>query len=214
VAQQDNYRKSGFVFAYKNIRYGGWAPSFHAAPNTVSLREVPFEVIASDDAAVFPAARPVFLRNWVAAPDHIGRALIRARYRLPAVYPFPFEVTEGGLIAYGVRLSDINPQSSKLRRSHPQGREASRSSGAVADQVRVGDKSQDRQGHRPHHAAVRTRPRRRSDPMNSAISASGMKQTPVTCGGHRPPPGVAAGVTPKPARPRARKRCRGIFAVF
>src|SRR3974377_417318 len=23
VAQQDNYRKSGFVFAYKNIRYGG-----------------------------------------------------------------------------------------------------------------------------------------------------------------------------------------------
>ena len=33
---------------------------------------------------------------------------LAARYRLPAVYPFPFEVTEGGLIAYGVRLSDIN----------------------------------------------------------------------------------------------------------
>ena len=77
VAQQDNYRKSGFVFAYKNIRYGGWAPSFHAAPTTISLTEVPFEGIASDDAAVFPAARPVFLRSWVAAPDHIGRALIR-----------------------------------------------------------------------------------------------------------------------------------------
>ena len=24
VAEQDNYRKSGFVFAYNNIRYGGW----------------------------------------------------------------------------------------------------------------------------------------------------------------------------------------------
>ena len=33
---------------------------------------------------------------------------LAARYRLPAVYPFPFEVKEGGLIAYGVDLSDIN----------------------------------------------------------------------------------------------------------
>jgi putative ABC transport system substrate-binding protein len=33
---------------------------------------------------------------------------LAARYRLPAVYPFPFEVTEGGLIAYGVDLTDIN----------------------------------------------------------------------------------------------------------
>jgi hypothetical protein len=77
VAQQNNYRKSGFVFAYKNVRYGGGAPSLRTGPTTVSLTEVPFDVIASDDAAVFPAARPVFLRNWVAAPDHIGRALIR-----------------------------------------------------------------------------------------------------------------------------------------
>jgi len=33
---------------------------------------------------------------------------LAARNRLPAVYPFPFEVKEGGLIAYGVDLSDIN----------------------------------------------------------------------------------------------------------
>jgi putative ABC transport system substrate-binding protein len=33
---------------------------------------------------------------------------LAARYRLPAVYPFPFEVKEGGLIAYGVDLSEIN----------------------------------------------------------------------------------------------------------
>jgi hypothetical protein len=77
VAQQHNYRKSGFVFAYKNTRYGGWVPSLHAAPNTISLKTIPLDVISSDDAAVFPAARPVFLRNWIAAPGHIGRALIR-----------------------------------------------------------------------------------------------------------------------------------------
>jgi len=33
---------------------------------------------------------------------------LAARHHLPAVYPFPFEVSEGGLIAYGVDLSDIN----------------------------------------------------------------------------------------------------------
>jgi hypothetical protein len=59
VAQQDNYRKSGFMFAYNNIRYGGWvAPLVEAKPTTVSLTEVSFDLIARDDATVFPAARP------------------------------------------------------------------------------------------------------------------------------------------------------------
>jgi GNAT superfamily N-acetyltransferase len=80
VAQQDNYRKSGFVFAYNNIRYGGWvAPPVEATPTTVSLTEMPFDLIAMDDATVFPAARPTFLNTWIAAPGHIGRALIRGR---------------------------------------------------------------------------------------------------------------------------------------
>jgi hypothetical protein len=77
VAQQDNYRKSGFVFAYKNIRYGGWVAPFDTTPTTMSLTEVPFDLITRDDAMVFPAARPNFLRNWIAAPGHEARGLIR-----------------------------------------------------------------------------------------------------------------------------------------
>jgi hypothetical protein len=77
VAQQENYRKSGFEFAYNNIRYGGWVAASDAVPTTVSLTEVPFDLIARDDAAVFPAARHTFLRGWLAAPGHTGRALIR-----------------------------------------------------------------------------------------------------------------------------------------
>jgi len=47
VAQQDNYRKSGFVFAYNNIRYGGQAARrAEAASTTVSLTEVCFDLIA------------------------------------------------------------------------------------------------------------------------------------------------------------------------
>ena len=77
VAQQDNYRKSGFVFAYNNIRYGGAVTGFATSSATVPLSDVPFETAVGEDATVFPAARPAFLRAWIAAPGHVGRALVR-----------------------------------------------------------------------------------------------------------------------------------------
>lgn len=77
VAQQDNYRKSGFALAYNNVRYGGVALPQPASPDTVPLSELPFELIERDDAAVFPAARPSLLRAWIGAPGHAGRALLR-----------------------------------------------------------------------------------------------------------------------------------------
>jgi hypothetical protein len=77
VAQQDNYRKSGFTFACNNIRYGGTVTGMGATSATMALSDVPFEVIVRDDATVFPAARPAFLRAWIAAPGHVGRALVR-----------------------------------------------------------------------------------------------------------------------------------------
>ena len=81
VAQQDNYRKSGFAFAYNNIRYGGVPTSVplgaRAQGETVPLGDVPFAQIERDDASVFPAPRPAFLRAWIDAPGHVGRALMR-----------------------------------------------------------------------------------------------------------------------------------------
>lgn len=77
VAQQKNYRKSGFDFAYNNIRYGGAVAGFDTTQTTVSLTDVPFDLVAADDATVFPAAGHTFLRGWLAASGHAGRALIR-----------------------------------------------------------------------------------------------------------------------------------------
>lgn len=87
VAQQDNYRKSGFRLAYANIRYGGIvaAPPMPSA-DVVALDRIPFALIEADDATVFPAARSAFLRAWIDTPGHIGRALLR----------------EGKLAAWGV----------------------------------------------------------------------------------------------------------------
>ena len=77
VAQQDNYRKSGFAFAYTNIRYGGVPSGPRAEGDTVPLADIPFTQLERDDATVFPAPRPAFLRAWHDAPGHVGRALIR-----------------------------------------------------------------------------------------------------------------------------------------
>src|SRR3954447_20811544 len=78
VAQQDNYRKSGFRLAYANIRYGGGIGPLSVPPAaTVPLAEVPFAALEADDARVFPAPRAAFLRAWIGTRGHIGRALVR-----------------------------------------------------------------------------------------------------------------------------------------
>src|SRR5882757_2111210 len=78
VAQQQNYRKSGFGLAYANVRYGGSVAAPDAPrPGVVALSEVPLAVVEAYDASVFPAPRPAFLRAWIGAPGHVGRALMR-----------------------------------------------------------------------------------------------------------------------------------------
>jgi hypothetical protein len=58
------------------------------------------------------------------------------------------------------------PARSRLCRSHPQGREASRPAGAGADQIRVGHQPQDREGAWARSAGQAARARRRGDRMN------------------------------------------------
>ena len=80
AAQQDNYRRSGFSFAYANIRYGGRLSAGRRStpgPNIVALRDVPLAAVEASDAAVFPAPRREFLQAWIATPGHLGKALIR-----------------------------------------------------------------------------------------------------------------------------------------
>jgi GNAT superfamily N-acetyltransferase len=78
MAQQENYKKSGFRLAYPNVRYGGAiaAPPPPAA-GVVALSEIPLAAVAADDATVFPAPRAAFLRAWIDTVGHVGRALVR-----------------------------------------------------------------------------------------------------------------------------------------
>src|ERR1700752_4656501 len=46
VAQQQNYRKSGFELAYANVRYGGTAPALDAPQaNVITLTDVPLATV-------------------------------------------------------------------------------------------------------------------------------------------------------------------------
>ena len=74
VAQQQNYRKSGFRLAYANIRYGGTSAGMsRPLAGVVPLTKVPFATVEVDDARVFPAPRSAFLRAWISAPGHIAQ---------------------------------------------------------------------------------------------------------------------------------------------
>lgn len=68
VAQQGNYRRSGFALAFRNIRQrgegGGAAPA-----GLVDLATIPLDQIARYDATAFPAPRAAFLKAWIAQPQ-------------------------------------------------------------------------------------------------------------------------------------------------
>ena len=66
VAQQANYKRSGFRFAYRNIRYGGMVHADSPQESLAEAREIPFAMVADYDRLHFPAPRPAFLSFWLA----------------------------------------------------------------------------------------------------------------------------------------------------
>ncbi|UUU36330.1 GNAT family N-acetyltransferase [Streptomyces sp. CA-210063] len=93
VAQQDNYRQSGFEPAHRTFRYSGVVPET-AVPADVRPVEDAGSV-AAYDSACHPADRPRFLEHWLTTGGH--RALAR--------------VVDGRLTGYGV----IRPGRDALR---------------------------------------------------------------------------------------------------
>ena len=87
VAQQENYKKSGFTLAYRNIRYGGKAQGISSGSSELlPLSEVPFDAVVDYDASLFSLSRPSFLQQWIKPPGGAAFGLVR----------------EGRLAGYGV----------------------------------------------------------------------------------------------------------------
>ncbi|CAN7206264.1 GNAT family N-acetyltransferase [Rhizobium sp. LjRoot30] len=88
VAQQDNYRRSGFRTAYTTTRYGGIprrGPEGASQAEPATAEEL--DAIVAYDATIFPASRPAFLKVWCDGLE--GRSAVMLR-------------REGKILGYGV----------------------------------------------------------------------------------------------------------------
>jgi ribosomal protein S18 acetylase RimI-like enzyme len=78
VAQQENYRRSGFRLAFRNIRQkrrgGGEAP-----PGLTELAAVPIGEILRYDETAFPAPRAEFLKSWISQPGAVALGVVDGR---------------------------------------------------------------------------------------------------------------------------------------
>lgn len=91
--QQDNYRRSGFQLAHRNIRYVGPAGAGDSATAgsgsglaVLPAAEIDRDAVHAYDSRRFPAERPAFLDRWLSAPGHIAYGA----------------VADGELVGYGV----------------------------------------------------------------------------------------------------------------
>jgi GNAT superfamily N-acetyltransferase len=71
VAQEGNYRSSGFRTAYRNTRFEGRAGTLSrkTVPQVAALSPEQFAAVLEYDRQCFPADRAVFLRGWLEMPS-------------------------------------------------------------------------------------------------------------------------------------------------
>jgi len=91
IAQQENYKKSGFRVAYNNIRYQGVGGG-DLPPGIIELGTIPFEELVAFDRRFFPSERSQFLHHWINLPESFALGVL----------------ANGHLVGYGViRASTI-----------------------------------------------------------------------------------------------------------
>ena len=85
IDQQDNYRRSGFKLAHRNIRYqgiNGTLPNAkypHSDGEILSLQELPFDMLLEYDRNFFPANRHEFLLSWISQPETVALGLVESK---------------------------------------------------------------------------------------------------------------------------------------
>ena len=140
VAQQNNYQKSGFKLAYRNIRYQGISQRLPINPNSevIDFSGLPFEMINRYDQKFFPEDRTSFLKSWINQPENrvmgvvknenlLGYGMIRpcqSGYKIGPLFAENAEVAESIFLAlqssitlgetFYLDIPEINPSAKAL----------------------------------------------------------------------------------------------------
>lgn len=77
VAQQENYKKSGFKLAYRNVRFQGRSKKKTGVFRTLPLSTIPFNEILDYDSKLFPTPRSNFLKCWISQPESNSLGIIK-----------------------------------------------------------------------------------------------------------------------------------------
>lgn len=144
LAQQENYQKSGFVTAYRNIRFEGISGYSHGEniQEMLELSELPLAQILAYDSRLFPAPRTEFIQRWINQPDGAalgclnsgklnGYGVIRAcrtGYKIGPLFADGYQIAEAIFKALVSRISpgapffldvpELNAAATYLARQH------------------------------------------------------------------------------------------------
>lgn len=75
VAQQENYKKSGFHFFHNQMRYEGTGMKGKLQTECMPIKEIPIEDLKKYDTSVFQFRREEFLKKWITMPESYSLAI-------------------------------------------------------------------------------------------------------------------------------------------
>jgi len=79
IVQQNNYKKSNFQLAYRNIRHEGSGGGDHYSDSDIiELNSILFEDVAAYDKPFFPDDRKTFLKCWINQKEGTALCIINA----------------------------------------------------------------------------------------------------------------------------------------
>jgi ribosomal protein S18 acetylase RimI-like enzyme len=76
LAQQNNYKKSGFKLAHRNIRFAGKSTKSTLTTRAIAAEYIAFKDIANYDSQFFPAERSAFLKYWISQENSQTLAIV------------------------------------------------------------------------------------------------------------------------------------------
>ena len=138
VDQQDNYRKSGFEFAHRNIRFGGVVQTDVDIPDdliTLEINDIAIVDAFEQTCNLFPESRLNFLRGWIGNAKHTALALkgpmgirgygvIRPCLEGHKIGPLFAQDAKDAKILFGALLQSRSDQGSKVYLDVPEPNQA------------------------------------------------------------------------------------------